>query len=309
MSRVIVRFIYFFSTLFLIVACGGDSSIPSDSPPVPAYRIDMANPPCGGAADKLWSWAWAGENGENVTTKSVHGGLGITQMQDLSGNGNHYFNDTGEGYPGHQMGLSEDGYSTSLPIIALDHFSSGVNHYKQWMQQNGTMSANDFYLAFAGMNTRSRGERELWGTSASNNVWLHQEKDRVYIVINGVEYRIADTGALPKGPILLEIWRDTSDTLHTWVNGQDVSIAGVTSTATFSMNGIGWDQGGSSYWDDYAFEFIACDSQPTADQRSEVREYLRSKWNLYSASPKPMKPEDLTVSQLRQDHIPDNNFL
>jgi hypothetical protein len=255
--------------------------------------------PCGGAEDKLWSWAWAGESGENVTTVGGTDKQRIIEMLDLSGNGHHYFNDSGSQQPAFQVGLSVHGFTTSLPIVAADRFADGTQVYMQWMDQVATMLADGgFYLAFAGMNTRDAGHRHLWGRAWDNLVRVDQGRNRTNIIINGTEHILAESESLPKGPILLEIWRDGNNVLHAWVNGQDISLPGVTSSEMFSMNGIGWSGDGTGGWDDYAFEYIACDDIPSSQQRDEVREYLRAKWRLYGegalVSP-PGPPADLRV--------------
>jgi hypothetical protein len=246
---------------------------------VSVARADWA--PCGGAQDKLWSWAWAGESGEYVTT--IGGSRkSITDMQDLSGNGHHYFNHTGSKLPAFQAGLSVGDYKTNLPVVALDRYEDGTQVYSQWMEQAGLMSANGpFYLAFAGMNTRGRGHRHLWGTSWNDLVRIEQGRNRVDIIIDGTGYLLSEDGTIPNGAILLEIWRNEDDLLNAWVNGIDISRSGVKSSAVFNMTGIGWSGDGSSGWDDYAFEYIACNALPDYQQRSEVREYLRAKWGIY----------------------------
>jgi hypothetical protein len=248
--------------------------------------------PCGGPEGDLWSWSWAGESGENVTIVEGGGGPRITDMRDLSGNGHHYSNHTGSNQPAFQTGLELDGYRTTLPIIAVDRYADGSQAYGQWMNQAGTMSAaGTFYLVFAGMNTRGAGHRHLWGRTWNDLVRLDQGRDRANIFIDGVEHLLSDSGSIPKGPILLEIWRDEDNVLHTWVNGKDVSLAGAASAAIFRMTGIGWSGDGTGGWDDYAFEYVACDGLPAAQQRSDVREHLRQKWGLYGESVYPAKPK------------------
>ena len=271
------------------------TSIPLLLSSLPADAFD----PCGGSAGSLWSWAWAGQAGENVTTRSGPYGPVITELRDISGNGRHYFNTTGEREPGYQVGLRQGGYETDLPVVAIDRYANGSQLYLQWMNQNDTMRANEFYLAFAGMNSRDAGNRDLWGNNTTNLVWLDQGGNRAYIVINGSEVQLTPRGSLPKGPLLLEIWRDETGKLHTWANGQDVSSPGASSSATFSMTGIGWDQSGTSGWDDYAFEYVACDDDVTDLGRRDVREYLNAKWGLFGSSNQRSTPQP--PSNLKSD--------
>ena len=57
-----------------------------------AYAQSAAIQPCGGSSGSLWAWTWAGTNGSNLTFNSNNFGVEIVTANDLSGNGNHYFN-------------------------------------------------------------------------------------------------------------------------------------------------------------------------------------------------------------------------
>lgn len=260
---------------------------------------------CGGADDKLWSWAWAGTNGQNVTTEAGDFGKPIiTSMLDLSGNGHHYYNPTPttpQSQPGYEAnGITRSGswgsYTTSLPVIGLDKYNDGAEIWVQSMLQQGTLvSTGDFYLAFAGMDTRGDGRRFIWGQDRVNSVRFHQEFNYILITIDGVDRRLSANYSVPNGPVLIEVWRETSGALHVWANGSDITEGTPTDTATFAMTGIGGPLGDDSALDDYAFEFVACDGLPTSVQRSEVREYLRAKWGLYGEQgPPPVTPNSPT---------------
>jgi len=131
------------------------------------------------------------------------------------------------------------------------------------------------------VNTRTTGERELWGTTEVDNVRLDQLQDRVNINIAGAPFQLTEGDAMEKGPLLLEIWRRRDGTLRTFVNGDDRSRPGIQSDGVFALSGIGFDQAGTSGWDDAAFEYIVCHGLPNAARRREVREYLRAKWGLF----------------------------
>lgn len=276
---------------------------------VPTPGLVMAADPCGGATDKLWAWAWAGQNGNNVTLNRNNFGLEIAHMQDQSGNGNHYYNDDPFNQnpptrPGYQVGFSRNGYSTNLPLVGLHSYSDGTAIYLQWMKQDASISAGEFYLAFAGYDSRDGGHRVVWGTTSSDRVRLEQERNSVDISIGGSDHRLTSPGTWQNGPILVEIWRDASNRLHAWVNGTDATDGTIIEDAIFNLSGIGGGTAaGSSAWDDYAFEYIACRGLPTTSQRYDVREYLRSKWNLFSDSgippadePRPNPPSELVVN-------------
>ncbi len=247
--------------------------------------------PCGGNSDNLWAWGWAGNNGQYVTTQTDNFGPRIVRMTDLSGNGNDWTADS-DARPGYQVGFSRGGYSTSLPIVAVQQFADGTQIYRQYLNQSATMSAGAFYLAFAGYDSRSDGNRVVWGTSSSNRVRLNQERNRVDITIGGNEYRLTSNGAWSNGPILVEVWRDSSNRLTAMINGVDQTDGTITESSTLRLSGVGGGSvSGGSAWDDYAFEYIACDGLPSASQRGEVREYLREKWDLFgSVSPPPPAP-------------------
>lgn len=272
----------------------------------PASALAQEWMPCGGNEGNLWSWAWAGANGENVTTERDNFGPRIAHMVDLSGNGHHYFNndpfdEDPPTRPGYQVGFSHGSYSTSLPIVAVNRFADGTQIYLQWMDQEGSMAANEFYLAFAGYESRSGGHRELWGTTSEDRVRLEQVEKSLDITIGGREHQLTDDGAWESGPVLIEIWRDGAGNLTAFVNGVDRTDGAPRESAVFDLSGIGGGiVAGNSAWDDYAFEYIACDGLPSAAERFEVREYLRSKWGLFgSTAPPPtapMPPTDLTVT-------------
>lgn len=244
--------------------------------------------PCGGSSDKLWSWFWAGSNGQYATIENGDFGKPIvTYLEDLSGNGHHYHNTQGgvQSQPGYQVGVSASGYSTSLPAVGLSSYADGTNIWTQSLLQYGNFSASgEFYLAFAGMNTRTAGRRWLWGTDSSHNVKLEQTDNRVEFTLGGSAQNISARDSLPSGPILLEVWRDSSNFLHVSANGTEITAGSPTASGTFAMTGVGGPLNHESAWDDYAFEYIACDGLPTSAQRGEVRTYLNNKWGLFGGS-------------------------
>lgn len=264
---------------------------------------------CGGKDDKLWAWAWAGANGEHVTTEAGDFGKPIiTFMADLSGNERHYFNPTPttpQSQPGYEPnGLTRSGswgtYTTDLPVVGLEKYNDGTEIWVQSMLQDATLvSDGEFYLAFAGMDTRGDGRRFIWGQDRVHSVRFHQETNHILITINGVDRRLSANYSVPNGPILIEVWREASGALHVWANGSDITDGNPTDTSRFEMTGIGGPLGDDSALDDYAFEYIACDALPTQPQRAHVREYLREKWNLYEATDvlRPNPPENLTAEQ------------
>jgi len=234
--------------------------------------------PCG---DALWAWAWAGEDGEHAHIMTVGGYKVISRLNDLSGNMNHFFGSYSNPPP-YQVGYSwNDVYSTPLPVISLDRWADGKQSYGSVMRLPSHINASGpFYLAFAGMNTRTGGAREVWGAGENHFVRLDQERDRVELEIDGEHALITGKQAVEKGPLLLEVWRDETDRVFVVANGVDVSQP-VSLSGTFKMNGTGYDGKGSSQWDDVSFEYIACKGEMTESSRSQVRAYLNDKWHLY----------------------------
>lgn len=271
--------------------------------PIAAFGQDWA--PCGGANDKLWSWAWAGESGEHVTSRvGDFGKLVITDVVDLSGNGHHYYNhDLGGPFGPNQQtnpayepnGFSVDfyggSYSTHRPVLAVETYNDGTVAWVQSLKQQGTMVAEGgFYLAFAGADTRGDGDRFIWGTTLSNNVRFNQVYNFLRINIAGNTTRLSADYSVGNGGILLEVWRDNSGGLHMWADGVDVTDGSPSDSGTFTMTGVGGPLGVNAAFDDYAFEYIACDGLPSATQRAEVREYLRAKWELFGDVIRPNPP-------------------
>lgn len=257
--------------------------------------------PCGGNTDKLWSWGWAGTNGSNVTLNTNNFGKEISYMGDLSGNGNHFsnddpFNQNPPTRPAYLSSLSIGGWSTNLPLVGAQNYDSGQSAYLQYMfQPNDMVATGEFYLAFAGYDSRSEGERMIFGTTGSNFLRYDQRDNRLDITISGSSITLTPKNSWSNGPLLIEVWRDSANTLHAWVNGIDRTFSGLTNSSTFRMNGIGGGEpAGSGAFDDYGFEYIACDGLPSSSQRSEVREYMRAKWGLFGPlAPAPNPPSGL----------------
>jgi hypothetical protein len=257
--------------------------------------------PCGGSEDKLWAWAWTGDGAHVDLMDAGSGRERISVMRDLSGNGHHYFNDDQETIakkPAYELGLKLDRswgtYETTHAPFMRDNWNDGSSTQGQWFDSASSMSASGpFYLVYAGVNTRVNGSRDMWGISENNLVRMRQEYDDLDIVIDGgSRIRLTEPGAIPKGPIIVEIWRDSVDSMHVWVNGEDKTSGTIHLAGSFVTKGFGWKRSGTSHWDDYAFEIVTCNGLPTDEERTEVREYLREKWQIYGASNQPDPSEE-----------------
>ena len=146
---------------------------------------------------KLYAWGWAGVNGENVTLVDGPNGKLISFMQDLSGNGNTFFRNGGS-KPAYQVGLTlpentkGGAYSTTLPLIGLDKYVPGQQIYGNIFDfTNPLVDSNDFYLAAVYMNTRTGGQREVWGNDAAGWVRIDQQREQVSLNIGGTAKQIS----------------------------------------------------------------------------------------------------------------------
>ena len=176
-------------------------------------------------------------------------------------------------------------------MVAVETYNDGSIAWVQSLEQQGTLvSDGEFYLAFAGADTRGDGDRFIWGTSRSNTVRFNQIYNRIHIIIDGNNTRLTDNYAIPNGGILIEVWRESSGDLHVWADGVDVTDGSPNDTGTFTMTGIGGPLGDDSAYDDYAFEYVVCDEVPTVAQRDELRAYLGAKWDLFDVGPRPNPP-------------------
>ena len=264
------------SSTALLVACAGNVAS--------AQTIS----PCGGPTGTLWSWAWGGVNGSNVTLSENNFGTEVVFMRDISGNGNDYFNDDPFNQnpptrPAYLPSFSMNGYSTSFPVVGADNYDSGERAYLQYMFPESDMNApGGFYLAFAGYDSRDAGQRMIWGTTADDFLRYDQLEKSLDITIAGNSIDITGRNAWSEGPVLIEVWRDAANNLHAWVNGERRTSGSPSLAGTFRLNGIGGGEpAGGGAFDDHGFEYIACDGLPTPEQRAEVREYLREKWQLF----------------------------
>lgn len=235
---------------------------------------------------ELWAWGWAGADGSNVARVNGSGGDFISFMADLSGHGRHFFNNTSR-QSGYQSTLSLDAstlggaYHTSYPVIGVHRFSNGVDHFGSIYYQSTELQANaGFYLAVAFVNTRDAGTRELFGTDDRHFTRLNQAAGDLYLTLNGVERKLTD-GTIPHGPLVLEIWRDNTGTMTVMENGLQASDGSVSISGRFDVSGFGFDQSGTSYFDDYLMEIVMCDALPPEAERDQIREYMRVKWGLY----------------------------
>ena len=248
----------------------------------------------GDIGSELWAWGWAGYKGQNLVLGQSKYGPVVTQMNDLSGRGNHFFANS-QYQPAYATSLelpsSTKGgaYQTSLPVVGLDSYADGSNVYGNVMYQNRTLNAaGGFYLAAVCMNTRNGGTRQLFGSTNGDVVHLDQGLDAVFMTVGGQWRRLCPDGDLPKGIMVLEIWRDSKGVMTCFANGNKVTQGTVKTTKTSQISGFGFDGSGSSQWDDYSMEFVMCDALPPKSERDMIREYLRAKWNVWGA-PSPPK--------------------
>ncbi len=253
-----------------------------------SFVSNVPAPPAGfpNIGSELYAWGWAGDGGSNLSLVGSSPGSSITLMSDLSGLGHHFFNN-GDRKAAFAPNLDLDAstlggaYSTSLPLIGLHRWPNGSDHFGSvYYWSEGMNATADFYIVCAMVNTRDNGVRDFFGTDETNLVRMDQSDGDVYLRIAGVDRKVS-SNQIDHGPLVLEIWRTAGGDITVYANGQDVTAGSINMTGTFDVNGFGFDQTGTSYFDDYLMELVYCDALPPAPERDDVREYLRQKWGLY----------------------------
>jgi hypothetical protein len=247
------------------------------------------------AEPTLWAWAWTGVDGEHCTLEDAGSNRQrVVQLNDISGNARHYIRSVAElltGCPWYEPGLdyvdaSWGSYSTALAPIARQKLNSGEEVYGQYLQQAAAMNAaGEFYLAAACLNTRTGGTRYLWGGDGfTDRVRLSQGNvgdsgaNRIAVTIAGNEALVSDVDTIPKGPVVIEVWRDVSNVIHIRANGVAVGN-GATVAGTFALAGFGGGPSvGGAGWDDDLLELLACNGLPALSYRDAVVAQFNAKW-------------------------------
>lgn len=243
--------------------------------------------------ETLWLWCWAGEKGQHATFKKRGSRTIVTHLKDLSGKGNDM-----KGCGAYQVGIElpekkkGGAYKTELPLIGLDSYTKGKGRprfYNNSFKFSKPFGAEGpFYIVAVCMNTRKEGNRELWGYDSKNFVRFDQKKNRVTVMLAGQARQITAKNALPGGAMVFEIWRDKDNALFCHANGKSIGLPGVKMEGNFDLTGVGFDQSGSSFWDDNWMEFVMCKGVPSAEKREALRTHLCSKWSIpIKAAPSP----------------------
>lgn len=223
-------------------------------------------------------WYWTNAEPENVTLSGNPPEQ--TAAVNLAGS-NNFFNTQGTG-GGWQEGVSVGGYSTDRPLLALEQYEDTTQIGRQAMSQETSMGATGaFYLVAAFLNTRVAGSRYIHGTEGGDYTRINQEDNHILIAFGGSETEISADESVPT-QVVLEVWRDSNDNITVQVNGSDITSGTPNISGTFNLNGWGGgENAGSSAWDDYLFELIACDDLPSESDRQNTRNYLNNRWGLY----------------------------
>ncbi|MCA8944581.1 MAG: hypothetical protein KDB80_18625, partial [Planctomycetes bacterium] len=100
----------------------------------------------------------------------------------------------------------------------------------------------------------------------------------------GARTKIAAAAVTRGEACVLEIVRKNSGVIEVKVNGDGSSSLDVTYAGTFDMSGFGWDGDGTDYFDDTVLEFGSFTTELSFDDRRKVREFLRTKWDIYEGS-------------------------
>lgn len=237
----------------------------------------------------LWSWCWAGVGGAYLDTEVISGGdLVINDAVNLASPGTNDFfnNDTGDtrhGRPitfiGDDLPISVDGGAYSAPYPDLMY--GGGSGTVQYLKQTTAMGATgEFYVAIAVYMERTSGDRYFAGVN-NNGIKIGSVDRIVDVVINGVGNNLTASAAVPDKAIV-EVWRDSSNNLHCWINGADATSGSPSNSGTFNFSGYGGAGAGVDTGDDWLFEQIACNALPTTAERLGIRNYLNDNWSMYT---------------------------
>ncbi len=237
--------------------------------------------------DGLWAWAWSGINDVNLTLGTYNGGDCIDDAVNLASPGtNDFFNDdSGDSrhgrpiYTAPPFDVTAGTYTVPYAPIMMGDGSGTV----QYMRQTTKMGASgEFYIIYAVFMSRAAGERWFVGTADSpgNGTIMGSINREVKIVINGTDITLTANGAVPDKAII-EIWRDSSNNLHCWINGVDATNGSPSSTAIFDIFGYGGAGAGDDRGDDYLFELLYYNSLPSLNERLSIRNFVNGHWSLY----------------------------
>lgn len=176
-----------------------------------------------------------------------------------------------------------------LKPIGIEEHPDGTESYGCTLYQAESMNATGgFYLVGLFIFTRTAGVRELWGTDGNNCVRLDQSNGDVYLVVNGDSQKVATLSITRGIPTIIEIRRGDSGFVVVEITDENQHAnssgsLGVTLGGTFDCSGFGWDGDTTSYFDDFVLEFGMFVPQTSESLRRKTREYLRTKWDAYSA--------------------------
>jgi hypothetical protein len=231
------------------------------------------------APANVWSWLWPGKAMQLVTVEVG----AIVTATDVSGNGRNW--DAFDGTSGlrarESLDYPEEDWATDLPVLqGVRNAVAGVNRLLSPLNATG-----EFYLGHAIWNARGAGSRYMFGGDTANNYAVLRQADKnVRMVIDGsAETQLADDGLVVGDevwmPFFLEIFRDSSDVVHCWVNMVDVGNK-PTLAGTFPVSQFGGhpDWSGGGRWDDFMAELFISSAVPTLQQRREIYNYFRVKW-------------------------------
>lgn len=236
----------------------------------------------------LWAWTGRLTGLDSLTLDGDSGAQRIQLLLDASGHRHHFRNHViPESWrPGYQVGYaieaSADGgpWRTQHRVIGLDHYADGNAIDGNVFYQRGALNTDGaFYLAAAFANRRLEGAAALWGTSRLDNVILDQGTGQLFLTLGGTIYTITDEGAVPHGPVIVEVWRvNSSGEIVVRVNGATRTAANTSVQGMTSISGWGYD--GISPWRDPIFEIVMVDRAIALGEQRKVRQWLAEKWDI-----------------------------
>jgi hypothetical protein len=231
-------------------------------------------------SSKAWARTWAGELGENIVLSATGNREYVTLAWDLTGNGNNFVHDgRGGKMAGYRKGVTIDGWETDLPLLGIHRWADGTDHFGSVYYNHKPMVATGpFYLVAVMTETREGGVRDIFGTDEGNYAALDQSNGDVYLAIGGGN-RVRIGRGVDTGAIVFAIGRDADGRIIVHSNGSEKGT-GANLGGTLALNGFGYDQTGTSYFDDYLMELVYFDHLPSREDINTLTNHLKSRWKI-----------------------------
>ena len=177
----------------------------------------------------------------------------------------------GSSPPATRKGVTLGSWSTQRYLLGVDEVPG-----KEWFGNTYTLStpfyAQNFYILVVFANSRPGGLRQLLGYRHGDIVHVDQTRNKVTLQNTD----IVPEGALPKGPILMELVCKNGK-LRTVVNNV---LKSTVPCSRVHFEGVGYDGTGSSHWDDYLFEILWFQGKISWLKRKRYMRASKRRWGL-----------------------------